>query len=61
VIVTRSLADLSFDELKAALANAESDAELAKYADSLTPKRKADARIAAIKLEMSSRQRRAAT
>jgi len=57
----RTLADLTFEELQAALASAESDAELAQYADSNTPLRKARERVDAIKAEITRRQRRAST
>lgn len=57
----RYLTDLSAAELKAELARAEDEADIAQYADSLTPKRKADERIDAIKAEIARRHRRQAT
>lgn len=57
----RSLSDLSWSELQAALDAAEEQASLAQYADSLTPKRRADERVDAIRREMNERRKRNAT
>lgn len=57
---TRFLSDLTLDELQEQLARAKDDAKLAQYADSLTPKRKADERIDAIKAEIARRWQQAA-
>lgn len=57
----RTLADLSAAELQRALDRAQEDADMARYADSNTPRRLAMERVDAISAEIRRRQLRQAT